>query len=531
MRNRVTHLLAVALGLGMACPTWAEIPASPPLHEQLLLAVQAMQVEGIGLRSGKLEDLELFVLAEIAAALDKPDHALSFRQYIKDYLTDSPLVSLLPDSKIEVGPPSIFDPDPDYSRMIKSAYAFISQQVPGPEDPELNALAVLLEENVRDAMTRMESNGYRRFLQAHPESLYAGWAAYQLAWVDWKQREGDNRALTDFGRQHPKHPLSPEALSTLNVRYFDPRQMAQRSSVIPGMGEETLEPGMREASSALYSELLYLGATIGFALAAQNGYRSGNLTGALIFANLLILNHRGSADKAYYLALRRNQAEYRKFMLDHLEVPITGSGSFVAPTPPPVPPAPPLAEDLILSLVYQFRSVGDSLQGKRLVLSEELGNLGFRAEYFRSLIEFESEGPVTSGLGVAPFGRVFFNEARSVSNDLHPGGLQVQELEGGVEAVWFTRLHSGPNWFQLRLSGGPSWRDRRWTFVNDQYTEQGLAYALSGGLAWASISGVSWQIHMFYSTTAERHTAQLEGQEIGVPPESMGVQFGLGVRF
>ncbi len=532
MRNSASYLLAIGLCLGLGWQAVAEASPLPSLNERLLLAVQAMQAREPGERTGKLEDLELFVLGETAESLEQRDHAQSFRQYLRDFLTDSPLLPLLPEPDYEVSDLSMFDPKQDYSRLIKSVYAYISRNpYISPDDPELSALAALLEEIVRDTVTRVDTNAYWRFLQDYPDSLVAGWAVYQLAWDNWLQREGDAGALAGFGMRHPDHPLSREARSTLDIPYFNPRQLAQLSSVLPGLGEETLEPGMRESSTTLYSELLYLAGTIGFAVAAQSGYRPENLAGALIFANLLILNHRGSADKAYYLALRRNQAEYRKFMLAHLEDPITGPGKFPAPAPAFAPAPLPLADEFIFSLVYQFRSVGDSLQGQGLVEERDLGNLGFRAEYLRSLIEFQSEGPVTTGIGLAPFGRVFFNHVRPVSETLYPGGLRVQELEAGLEAAWITRLQVGSNWFQLRLSGGPSWRDRRWTLTGDHFQEQGLAYALSGGLAWGGMSGVYWQVHVFYSAAAQKNTARLESREISVPTESLGVQFGLGVRF
>jgi len=504
--------------------------AAETLSVKILKACQALETFRPVSQPGRIEELEIFLLAAAYAELGQSREAGQCRQYLADFYAASPLVSLLPEASYQGSYLFEFNPDPDFSRLVKNAYSDILKSRESNGSLHLEHFTRLLKALVQTPSTSREAGGGKLFLKEHLETPYAGWAAYQAAWQQRLQSGGNSEAFREFWAGHKSHPLGAEALEAVEVELFSPARLARLSSLLPGRGEEILEPGLSGASPWMYYEALYLAGTIGFALAAQQGSRLGNLTGALIFSNLLILNHRSSAEKTYYMALRRNQAERRKFILERLEKPITGAGRFNLPANPE-PDAGPWANGLLLSMSYQTGGVADGFRHSGIIREDELANLGFRAEYVRSALELWRAGKISWGLALAPFIRCFFNQAGPAPGPAPEYGMEISEAAAGVELACLTRITLGGGWLQARISGGPAWRQRGFSISGLDYREQGAVLSGSLGLAWGGASGTYWCVGITLDDSFQAGEVKIADQVLAVPSNSMGIQFGLGLRF
>jgi len=500
------------------------------LCQRLFQAVLTLKSASPAKSSGRIEELELFWQAEVLAAVGQRYLADQHRQYLKDYFPQSPLLPLLPEFPENISYLTEFNPDPTFSRLVRTAYSQINKRYLTCQDSEFIALVCLLVKQVKAVLNRDPKKGLTDFLELYPESDYAGWAAYQLAWIDWLENQGSTCLLSEFSLKHKSHPLATEAMEAMDVFYHPPQRLALLSSLLPGWGEEILEPGLRVTSNLWYSEILFLAGTIGFAVAAQNNSRLDNLTGAVIFANFLILNHQGSAEKVYIWAQRRNLAEFRKFIRDRLATPVTGAGRFTVPdfhTPTPEN----MANELVVSMMYQLKNVGSGFVHQDLVQENELTNLGLRAEYLAGILDIERSGSLSLGIAIVPFGRFFLNYAEKISSQNLASGLKVQEVGAGAELAVLTRFELGGPWIQLRLSAGPAWRSRGLSIDNYSYSDQDMIISATFALDWGGMSGTYWQGAVFYENSFHNNEFSMNSQSISVLAESLGFQFGLGVRF
>ncbi|MBN1596511.1 hypothetical protein JW933_11350 [candidate division FCPU426 bacterium] len=479
---------------------------------------------------GRLEDLELFWLAEILDALGQGALADQHRQYLRDFFPSSSLLAHLPSYPEHTPYLQEYNPDPGFSRLIKTAYARIGTQYLQATDSGFEDFVSLVQAQVESTAEAEWRQALGDFVSAHPDSDWAGWAVYELAWIHWLENQGDTEALSDFWRQHQDHPLAQESSAAMDVPYFSPRRLALLSSLVPGLGEETLEPGLHLSSGLWYSEILFLAGAVGFALAAQNDARLENLTGALISANLLFLNHQGSAEKAFVLARRRNWAEKRKFSLERTDLPATGSGHFAVPAYfAPEPES--LAHELILSVTYEAVNAGSGFAGKGLVEESQLVNMGFRGEFITSLLDVWHQDRLGFGLAAVPHARFFANHARPQTGQLLDGGLHVQEAAAGADLALLLRWYLGDSRLQFRMSAGPSLRLRNLTVDRQEYTKQDMLGSAALVLNWGGHSGTYWQIGVFYEDSFQDHSLTVAQQSIILPSRSLGYQFGLGIRF
>ncbi len=504
--------------------------AAETLSGKIFKACQALETVRPVSQPGRIEELEIYFLAAAYEELGQSRAAGQYRQYLTDFYTASPLISLLPETLHQGTYLAEFNPDPDFSRLVKNAYRDILKSRESKVSLNLEHFTRLLTVLVHTPSALQETGGVELFLKEYPESRYAGWAAYQVAWQRHLQSGETSEVLRQLWAEHKAHPLGLEAREAMEVELFSPVRLARLSSLLPGRGEEILEPGLSGSSAWMYYEALYLAGTIGFALAAQQGPRLENLTGALIFSNLLILNHRSSAEKTYYMARRRNQAERRKLILDRLENPVMGTGCFNLPANPE-PDLRPLANDLLLSLFYQTGGVAEGFRHSGIIREDELANLGFRAEYVRSMLDIWRAGKISLGLAWVPFIRCFFNQAGPAPGRDPDCGMEIYEAAAGVELAWLTRMALGGGWLQARVSGGPAWRQRGFSISGLDYREQGSALSLSLDLAWGGASGTYWRVGVILDDSFQSGEVKVADQTLTVPSTSLGMQFGLGVRF
>ncbi|MCD4813776.1 hypothetical protein K8S19_08810 [bacterium] len=480
--------------------------------------------------AGRLQDLELYWLALTLDALGQSDRSEQYLQYLQEYYPKSPLQNILPEIPEDTPYLPHFDLDPEISRLMKTAYHEIEQNRYGPETPAFSECIALLTLQIDAILQGDQAAGWERFLEKYPESEYSGWAAYQMAWQARHRETNTLTLLKDFWVSQKMHPLGLEAAEAMDVRFFSPEKLSFLSALLPGLGEETLEPGMRESSTVMYSELLFLAGTIGFAIAAQNNARIENLTGALIIGNFLILNHKGSADKAYVLAHRRNMAGQRKFQKDRIDKSVIGP-AWVSQAAAKNDPAGSLDNELILSLNYQTESIGSGLRGKGYVNDNNLVNLGFRAEYLATLLTLLSGPHLDISLGVVPFARLYINAAEKQSESGLDKGLYIQEYSMGAELAWLTRWSFQESFLQLRISGGPAFRVRTFSLDQAEFDDKKLVPAVTLALDWGGLSGSYWHAAVFYETGTTEASLQLDADTITLPSKSLGFIFGLGIHF
>lgn len=522
-------------GLANAQSVPAAEPAAPTeadLAGRLALACQSLAAAPEAKASGRLEDLELFWLAELMDFQGEALEARRTRRYLAAYWPRSPLLPLLPSLRTDGDLLSDFTPDPDWSRLVKACYQWLGRPAVAsdPADPDLEAAVAIslayLEGIAAGGLgARLES-----FLREYPESRFAGWAVYQQAWIHWMEADGDPSGFSALRAQQAEHPLAAEAAEAATVPYFEPRSVAWRSSLLPGWGEELLEPGMRESSSQLYSELLFIAGAVGFAVAGQNQSRLENLTGAAIFANLLFLNHQGSAERAWHLAQRRNWAERNRFLRERLEAPLAGPGRF-APLARPERQAPAMADELEIALLIKQRGADQGFAGRGWIHDDQLINLGGQVRYRRSFLQTPAAGPLTAGLAVAPRLKFVYAQAGTRDPERFRDPLRSSEWSLGAELLGIVRWSWDAWWVQGSLGAGPIWRQRRLTFDPFGHADQGSALAASAGLEWGGPSGTYWQAGFWWEDDFQRRSVSAAAGRVEIPGSGLGLQFGLGVRF
>jgi hypothetical protein len=529
--NLTLGLLAVALAVAAAPAPAAEIPATA-VAERLLAGARALSVQGSPAASGRLQDWELFAVAEALASLGQDYRADQYRRYLQTYFPRSPLLRLLPPVPAEVTPLDYFEPDPDLSRWLRNIYRRLTAADPAPPAEELADMVELLR--VASELPEMPpaAGPLEEFLRLRPESPWAGWAAYQLAWrsrLEASDRSGAE-CLGRLASEHKDHPLGEEAGEALDLRWQSPRRLALVSALVPGLSEELLEPGAHESAGALYTEALYLAGAVAFTVAAQSNARAPNLTGAVILFNLLMLNHTGSSARAYEAGFRANGGERRRFLADRLERQVSGSGRFDGGYYQP--PAPePLADDWVIDLGYRQWGAGEALRGRGWVHDDQLGNLGLRLDYLRSVWDEALAPEWTVGAGLAPYVRMFATHAAPVQDSPLPGGASVFEAGLGVEAAFLTRLDFGGSWAQVRLSLGPGYRRRTLDASGAAYGDSGAVLTGTAVLALGSASGAYWQAGACVDESFASGSFQAAGQMLSVPSRGWEIFSGLGVHF
>jgi len=525
-------LIGAVVLAACARPAAAGDAAADDVSARCLQALQSMAAAPAD--AAHRTELELFLLGEMLRRAGHPRRAAAYDHHLLDYYPGGVLAAEVPSDLPDVPGLDLFDPDPDFSRLVLYALQRVRDSEPPPNAGEFADWFDLLQAASASPQEILPAADAEDFLRQHPEAPLAGWAAYQLLWRERlaADPEAGADAFQRFWAEHPRHPLGQEAAQALDLVWFSPRSLAQASALLPGMGEEILEPGLRESSSPLFSEALFLLGAVGFAVAAQQGDRSADLTGALVFFNLVLLNHRSSSDYAYVAAFRRNLAERRKFLAGRLSAPITGEGRFGDEFYSP-PPLPPLAGEGVLLLLFRQAGAGDALRGRGWVRDDQLANLGLRAEVLFSPWEADLGGGLRLGAGVAPFLRGFSTRARRTADSPLAGDVEIAELGAGAEAGLLLRLDLQGPWLQLRCTLGPGYRHRslRVDSGGGTYAADGLAACATAALALGGISGTYWQVGVNIDDSFRAGEFEAAGRPLTVPSRGWETQFGLGVRF
>ena len=196
------------------------------------------------------------------------------------------------------------------------------------------------------------------------------------------------------------------------------------------------------------------------------------------------MNHQGSAEHAFAAAILRNVAERKKFIAARPGQPLPGAGEFGVDEFVPRRSAPPQVQNLELAVSYRDWGVASGLRGRGLVADDQLGNLGFKAEIARTLLDFDVAGDLPASWVIIPGARWFANAASPDPNSGLPGGLTVSEWGGAVETGVVVKLGGPGPGVQVRLSAGPGWRFRRMELAGGVYEDQGPAACGTFGLAW-----------------------------------------------
>jgi len=517
--------------IGATLPAAAETP-KVSLAERVWEAVRALRPSRAADVPGRAQDFELFVLAEALDELGQRERADQYRAYLRAYFKQSPLVALLPAPQSEAPALDYFQPDPDLSRLLNTLYRGLAAASPALSTTELEDGVDLVLAAADAPYAPPAPEALQAFLRARPDSLWSGWAAYQLLWRNRLAHAGANEseAFSRFWLEHQGHPLGEEANEALDVRWVSPRKLALTSVLLPGLGEELMEPGLRENSGALYSEALYLVGAIAFAVAAQQSSRTANLTGAMIMFNLLMLNHSTSSERAFDAGLRLNRGGRRKFVVERQNRPITGPGCFDGEYY--APPAPEsLAADLVLSVAYRSGGAGEAFRGQGWVRDEQLANLAFRAEYLGSVLDVARSQDFSLGLALAPYARIFTTHAEPIAGSPLADGVDALEAGAGAEVALLSRLDLGGSWGQIRVSLGPGYRQRRLDADGTYYTDAGLAATGTLALAMGGPGGSYWQFGFTLDDTFKPGAYQVETRTLDVPSRGWDIQSSLGVHF
>ena len=529
MRRHSAGTLILMLTLGAV---FAAAPAAPADGADSLRRVQAVCAAAAttATAQGKSRgrDLELFVLAEARESLGADPMTAQLRLYLKTYFPDSPWLRRLPPLPEDTPVLDNVELDPEWSRLVRAGVRLSRAAAP---DESWQTWFKLVQIQAKTPQQTADSGELREFLAAHPAAPLSGWAALQLLWEDRELFPGPKSAeeFREFWAQHPGHPLGAEASEALDVPWFPPEHVAHLSAILPGWGEETLEPGLHASSQALFAETVYLLGAVSFWAASQSRSRAGNLTGGLIFFNLLMLNHRGSAEQAYTTALQRNAAERRKFLNERLDRELAGSGRF-SPAAPEAPPAEALAQDLVVGVSYRLHNAGDAWRGRSLVRDEQLDNLGLTLDWVQSLWD---SGPAAwqAGVGLMPHAQLFGTRAQGLPDAPFVSDVNVSEYGGALEAVGLLRWTSGGPWLQLRLGAGPGYRQRTVDGSGFAGTDAGQAWFGSAVISLGGEGGVYWQVGYSVDDSFRETRVVLPDRELALPSRGEEIQFGLGVRF
>lgn len=531
MLHRMLAGLLLACGLMFPARPLQAVEQAEEALNQLQAACRQEATTPASARTGRQEDLELFVLAQAWKHQGLPKRAAAYLEYLRTYFPHSPLTSLAGPVVSETGYLEQFDADPDFSRLIKAGCTCLG----GDHAQATASLEVWLDlistfaagpERLPDAV------GLQRFLEKYPDSPLAGWAAYELV---WEQRlvsdpESGFHLAADFAAAHPGHPLAQEAAESLDLPWFKPQALAFRSILLPGWGEDTLDPGMRMSSGQMYSEVIYALGLIGFSLAGRQGNHIANLTGVAIFANLLMLNHVSSANHAFQLARHRNGTTRSKFIATRLDQAIIGSGRFAAPELP-VRPSELLAKDLVLSLLIRPLGLGEAVRNQGLIDDSQLTNAGFQAEFLTSLVSILRSPGFGLDWAAAPAAWFFTTHADALGDSPLTQGVDVNEWAADIQTGLLARVEWDESWMQVRVSLGPAFRQRSLQADAQAYSDQGLAGIGTFGLAFGGPSGCYWQAAVSLDRSATTSEFTLAGKNLTAPTLGLTYQFSLAIRF
>lgn len=499
------------------------LPQSSPaaLADRLWQGARALASAGTLEGPGRRADFELYARAETLESLGRGEQAKLLRRELAGCCASSPLVRGLV-SESAAGWLSLPRPDPDYSRLIKSALPLLAR-AESAQDRDVADLAALLQTFTPEEWPAPGAADLRDFLSRKPDSPYAGWAAYQAAWEERLQPAGSAQALEQMAREHPDHPLGAEAALVPGVPWFSPSAAARASALVPGRGEAGLEPGGQEFSGRMYSEILYGAAALGLALSSRPSNRPGNLAGALIFANLLFWNHFSSSEEAYALALSRNRGERRRWLQEHLENPVLGTGSFS------FRPEKAWSEDaerpeVSVFLVYSLGSMLDGFRGLGWVEEQALVNLGVQAEGALPLWSLGSWG-----CALYPFARGGWNQAPGAGEAVSRE-LQSRELSCGAELGIRLRVPAQGEGLEVRLSLGPGIRGRSWALGPDGADETRGILSATAGLRSRGLGPAYWEAQFGLEEGGESWHVRARGTSLALPGQSRFLRFGMGME-
>ncbi len=522
---------ALALLVLCAGGAQADEAADARARDRLAAGLRALQASSPGPDAGFGADLQLYALAEGLAAEGRTLQADRFRLYLRAYFPRSPLAALLPPDLTDTAPLEVFDPDPEVVRLVRTVCERFASSPTGSGPPDADLDLALLAWAADDPGLPPSPAGAADLLSADPGSPWAGWLSLHLLWARrLLQADGSGgAAFLDWARSHPDHPLAPEAHEAASLRWVPPLTLARRSVLLPGWGEDTLEPEAHEGASALYSELLLAAAAAAFTVSAQGANRVQNLAAALAMYTLLFLNHSGSAETAYAAAVRHNLGQRRRFLTARRARPVLGTGRFVPAAEALAPPAAPAAV-VLLCVGYRPTGAGDALRGTGWVREDELANLSVRGEVLARLADLAAGSGFGLSLSAAPYLRGFTTHAGPTEGSPLVRGVNVSELGAGAEAVLLARIGGDAGAWQVRLSCGPGLRWRSLDAPPAVHTETrpvGTAQVALGSVG----SAASWQLGLAAEEGFVPGEVEVLGQRRTVPSRGWEVFGGLGANF
>lgn len=523
--------LALAVLVLHASGAHADEGADVRARARLAAGVRALQASPSAPGASLSPEFQLYALGEALAASGRDVYADRFRSYLRAYYPKSPLAALLPADLGDALPLEYFDPDPEVARLVRTVYERFAASPAGAGPTDADTDLRLLELAAGESRMPLPPAGVIDLLDQGPDSPWAGWLSLQVLWARrllLSDRSG-GEGFAVWGAEHADHPLATEAREAASLRWAQPLALAQRSALLPGWGEDTLDPEAHEGASALYSELLLVAAAAAFTVSAQGDHRVENLAAALAMYNLLFLNHSGSAETAYAAAVRYNLGQRRKFLTARRERPVLGAGRFVLPAAVLAPPAAP-AWSVQLSVSYRQTGAGDALRGTNWVREDELANLGVRGEVRARLAELASEPGFGLSLSAAPYVRGFTTHARPAEGSPLAQGASVSELGAGVEAVLLASVGGDEGAWRVRLSCGPGLRWRSLNAPPATYAETrtvGTAQVALGSAGPAA----SWQLGLAVDEGFVPGEVEVLGLRRAVPSLGWEVFGGLEVNF
>lgn len=529
IKNARLGLLLLLLTASVARPAAAaEIPSS--LVSQLQQLYQTYQPLSSEATPGRWEDLEVMVAAAVMQARGRADQARQLQLYLKTYFKTSsllPLLNLKPNAGLNL---QLFEPDPLFSRLVKDSYNYFRQH-PRPGQggyfQELAALVPLFWQ--RDP--GVKRSGLEAFLTRTPRSLFSGFAAYALAWQDFQDQQGSTESFYHVWQQDRTHPAARESYEAMEVAYFSPQQLSLASALLPGWGEEQLEPGMQEAAGQMYYELLFWAGAIGFTLAGQEQARSENLTAALIFANLLLQNHQASARRAWVMANRRNQSDEKRFIEDHFKNNLLAEGEFTPWSPVALKPEPP-HQHLIVSPFLQIHSLADAFDRHGWIQDSSLVNAGISLGYQWDLIHQQTV-PYAVIVGLRPQVDLYFNPLLRDPGEerIKDNGWQSDQT-ARVQVVLTQAWHiTTTDSLYFSIMAGPAFCWQRLSLADLDYQHQAALAGAGISLGYGGPGGHYWALGLTADDAFQTQTATLLGKTLALPPLTWRVAFEFDILF
>ncbi len=483
-------MLLLLFSVGMAA--WAGATVScPSLPQSLQLFYDRYQPLQPPLKSGRLEDLEIMVTVAVMQAQERMDQAQQLQFYLQTYFPASSLLPLLDVNANINGRLRLFEPDPLFSRLVKDSFVFFKQHPRQADRVYFQQLAALAELFWRHHAGARRQD-LKNFLAQASQSPFSGFAAYALAWQDFQDHQGNTEGFYHLWQQDRDHPAARESFEAMEVPYFSPRRLSLASAVMPGWGEEQLEPGMGEAGSQLYYELLFWAGTIGFTMAAQQQARTENITAALIFSNLLIMNHQGSAARTWVMAQRRNRAEEKRFLDDHFQNNLIAPGRFKSWSLAPVRAKPP-DQRLIIGPFLQLRGLADALASTGWVQDSSLTNAGLSLGYELEFLNYQS-GTYSLAAGLRPQLDLYFNPLFKNAQDgpLHDNGWQSEQTSRVNVVISQAWTMTEEQKIYINVMAGPGYRWQHLNLGEAQYHGQAGVGSAGLSLGFGGPAGHYW---------------------------------------